>query len=107
MTEGEYWDSSSEFEDEDGEILGEYLIEDPGDLTLIMFPKLEFDLEAELEKYYKILKKCRNKEQIINVLREFYTVISGVTILQNDIQYLQDKAKELEFNIKMLQQQYE
>lgn len=101
MSEEEHWESDSEFEDDD-EIFGEFLIEEPDDITLIMLPRLDFDLEKTLEEYYRVIKKCRNKEQLMNALRHFYAYISGVTSIMNDIQYLQDRAKELEFQISML-----
>lgn len=103
MTEEEYL--QGEFPDDDDDIMEGFLIEEPDDLDLVMLPKLEFDLELELEKYYKMLKSCRNKEQLIQVLRIFYAHISSVVLLQSDIQYLQDRAKELEFNIEVMRQQ--
>jgi hypothetical protein len=109
MTPEEYYkgephdDDEDDFEDDSDEI-GAYLIDEPDDLTLIMMPKLDFDLELTIEQYYKVLKKCKNKDQLKSVLFKFYGHIAGIVSLQNDIQYLQERAKELEFNIKMMQQ---
>lgn len=87
----------------DDEILGDYLIETDDDLTLIMMPKLDIDLDSVDETYYKTFKKCKTKEQFKNVLRKYRSYISTVALLQSDIAYLQDRAKELEYNIHMLQ----
>jgi predicted phage-related endonuclease len=86
--------------------MGVFMIEEPDDLTMIMMPKLDFDSEEIIEEYAKTIKRCKNIEQLKSVLYKFYTHISSIVSLQNDIQYLQDRAKELEFNIKMFQQEH-
>lgn len=91
-------------DDDESEIVYEFMIDEPDDITLVMMPKLEFDLEEYLESYYKQIKKCRNKDQIKSVLRNFYALSSGVATLQTEIDYLQSRAKELEMSIKMMQQ---
>lgn len=91
---------------EDDDILGEFLIEEDTDLTLVMFPNFEFNLEEELEKYYRALKRCRNKEQLMNVLRHFYNHISTTVLLQYEIRHLQERAKDLEVAVKLFQQQF-
>ncbi|GAB6989368.1 hypothetical protein [Paenibacillus pini] len=103
MTEDEYWANEP---NDDNEILYEFLIDEDSDLTLLMLPKYEFDLENTLDSYYKEIKKCRNKDQIIQALRTFYSHIAGVVSLQDNIQYLQDRAKELEFNVQIMQEKY-
>lgn len=100
MTEDEYLEG--EFPEDDDDILEAYLIEEPDDITHVLMPKIEFHLEDELEKYYKFAKQCRKKEDIKQVFRMFYSHITSVTVLQHEIQYLQDRAKELEFNINMM-----
>jgi hypothetical protein len=90
---------------EDDDILGEFLIEaEDDDLTLVMLPKLKFDLEGTLTDYYKLLKKCRTKDQMINVLSRFYAYIYGVAVLETEINYLQDRAKTLEASVMFLGQ---
>jgi len=98
MTENENW-----FSEEDDDVLGEFLIEEPPDIDLILMPKLEIDEDKIIDEYYKKIKKCRNKEQLKSVLKSFYIYISNIAILQSDIQYLQDRAKELEFAIQELE----
>lgn len=93
--------------DDEDEVLGEYLLDEPDDLTLVMLPKLEFNLDDTIESFYKVLKRCKNKTELKSVLYQFYAYISGVVSLQNDIDALQNKAKEIEFNIKVLQGEYE
>jgi len=97
---------NEEWIDEDGEILGSFLIEDEDDIDVIVMPKLNFDLEKELDEWYKRIKRCRNKEQIKEVLRHFFNYATGIATLQLDIQYLQDRAKDIEFNIKMLEREF-
>ena len=97
---------NEEWIDEDGEILGSFLIEDEDDIDVIVMPKLNFDLEKELDEWYKRIKRCRNKEQIKDVLRQFFDYATGIATLQLDIQYLQDRAKEIELNIKMLEREF-
>lgn len=103
MTEDEYF--ASEPSDNDDDIIYEFLIDEPEDLTLLMLPKLKFSIPEEAEKYYKLFKKCRNKAQMIQLLIDFGSTVAQMTLLKSDIQYLQDRAKELEFNVKMLQNQ--
>lgn len=102
MSEEDYLEG--EFPEDDDDIMEVFLIDEPDDLTMVMLPKLDFNLDNELEKYYTYAKGARNKEQLLRVFRMFYAHIVGVTTLQNDVQFLQDKAKELEFNIEMLRQ---
>jgi hypothetical protein len=103
MNEEEYWASDPEDENfDDEEILGMYMIDEPDDLTLVMLPKLNFNLDEELDKWTKELRKCKNKTQLKEGLRNFYVYVSGLTMLQEDIRHLQDKAKELEFNIQSM-----
>ena len=97
---------NEEWIDEDGEILGSFLIEDEDDIDVIVMPKLNFDLEKELDEWYKRIKRCRNKEQIKEVLRQFFNYATSIATLQLDIQYLQDRAKEIELNIKMLEREF-
>jgi len=99
-------DAKDDFYDEDDEILGEFLIEDEqDDLTLILMPKLEYDLEKDLDEYYKMLKRCKTKDEIKEVLRHFYSKIYNIAILQNEIDYLQARAKDLELSIKIMKGQ--
>lgn len=105
MTEEEYWDSDPDRNDDD-EIIGEYLIDEVDDnLTLTMFPKIQYDFETEFEVYYKLLKKCRTKEQMRDVLSGIVSHVSSFAILEHEIDHLQDKAQDLEFKVRMLQQQ--
>lgn len=92
----------NEHEEYDEELPGTFLINEPDDITLIMMPKLDFNLDKTLEEYYEYIKKCKNKNEVIGVLKDFYEYISTVVTLINDIQHLQDRAKELEFNIQLL-----
>lgn len=102
MTEDEYWQTNGDSEDDD-EILGDFLIEEiDDDLTLVMMPKIIYDYEKEFEVYYKLLKKCKNKEQMKDVLSGIISHASAVAVLQHDIKYLQDRAKDLEFSIQLL-----
>lgn len=93
-----------EMEDfEDEEYLGAYMIDEPEDLTLIMMPKLEIDVEKEIDNWAKILRRCKNKAELKEGLIQFYAYVSQIVLLQEEIRQLQTKAKELEFNIKMIQ----
>jgi hypothetical protein len=95
-------DSYDDYDDGD-EILGEFLIDEPPDIDIILMPKFDFDLKQIFEKYYNSLKKCRNKEQIMQVLESFYSYISKAVLLQHEISCLQTRVKELEYNIKLLE----
>ena len=97
MSEEEYL--AGEPDDEDFE---EYLADEEDNLTLLMLPKLEIDEEAEVERFYKRFKLCRNKAQIQTVIREVMAYVSTTTILMHEIDYLQERAKDLECNILML-----
>lgn len=104
MTEDEYYAGEPDDFDEEDEILGEYLIdEENDDLTLIMMPKITFDFEKEFEIYYKMLKKCKSKEQLKDVLSGIISHTSQVAVLQHEIGFLQDRAKDLEFNVQLMQ----
>jgi hypothetical protein len=81
---------------EDDDILGDYLIEEESDITHVLLPKLNIDLERTFDDYYKLLKKCRNKGQILTVLQEFYVYINTISVLSHEIGHLQDRAQELE-----------
>lgn len=102
MSEDEYLENEPNDDDED--IIYEFLIDEPDDLTLIMVPKSDFDLEEEIERYYKQLKKCRSKEQLKDVLRDFYSYIVEVTEIQSEINHLQDRIKSLEIKMNILNQ---
>jgi hypothetical protein len=103
MNEEEYWESEPDDENyNDDESLGVYMIEEPEDIDLIVLPKLNFNLDEELDAWTKQLRKCKNKQQLKEGLRGFYAYVAGVVLLQEDIRHLQDKAKEVEFNIKSM-----
>lgn len=104
LNENEYWESNGDYEDDD-EIIREYLIEEEDDLTLVMLPKLEYDFDKEFEVYYSVLKKCRTKDQMKQALGSIIERVSSFTLLQNDIGYLQERAKELEFRVAVLSQE--
>lgn len=107
MSEEEYWAGEPEDDyDDEEETLGVFMIEEPDDLTLVMLPKIEFDRDEVIEEYVKAARKCKNKDQLRFVFNRFFEHISGTVSLLNDVQHLQDRAKELEFNIQMLQQEY-
>lgn len=103
MTEDEYWDSNEEYEgyDENDDILGDYLIEESDDLTLIMMPKITYDYDKEFEEYYKLLKKCRTKDQMKYILHAVISHATQAAILKHEVEYLQDRAKDFEFNTKI------
>lgn len=94
MSEEEYWESDPEFKDD--EFNDSFLIDEPEDITLIIMPKFEVDEENILEQYAKSLKKCRTLNEAIDVLRSLYTYAQAVSIIQNEIQELQNRAKSLE-----------
>lgn len=102
MNEDEYWASDPEWQDED--IDGDYLIEDytDDDITLVLMPQVKYDFDSEFETYYKMLKKCRNKEQMKNTLREIINHAQYIALLEHESKYLQDRAKDLEFTFKLL-----
>ena len=93
--------------DDKDDILGEYLIEevDDDDITFISMPKIRYDFDEEFDKYYKILKKCRTKEQMRNILGGIINHTSKVAVFEHEINYLQDRAKDLEFNLQIMQQE--
>nr|WP_156736441.1 hypothetical protein [Mycobacterium sp. E3298] len=92
MSEDEYWASEPMDDGDEDEILYEFLIDEPEDLTLVMLPMIDFNLEDALENYYKQLKRCRNKDQIKTVLLRFYSYVVAMTNLQSDIHYLQQRS---------------
>lgn len=95
MIENENW-----YNEEDDDILGDFSLEDVPDIDIILMPKLEIDEEEIIDRYYKKIKRCRNKDQLKAVLKSLYDYASNVAVLQNDIRYLQDRAKELEIYIQ-------
>jgi hypothetical protein len=106
MSEDEYLqgEPDDDFENEDDEIIGDYLIDEPDDdLTLIMMPKIQFDFEVEFDTYYKMLRKCKSKEQMKYVLSEIIQHSSNIILIEHEIKYLQDRAKDFEFNIALMQ----
>jgi hypothetical protein len=104
MSEDEYYNSEPNDDYEDDDILGDYLIEEVSDeLTLVMMPKITFDYDVEFEVFYKLLKKCKNKEQMKMVLDGIISHTSAVAVLQHEIDFLQERAKDLEFNVSMMQ----
>ncbi|MDI3311789.1 MAG: hypothetical protein QJR05_10250 [Thermoanaerobacterium sp.] len=94
-------DLTSDFEDDDGEIIGEFGIEDEDDIMLILMPKIEYDFDTEFESYYKLFKKCRRKEDFKFVLAQIIEHTSKLAILKHEASYLQERAKNLEFEIEM------
>ena len=92
----------NEFNEYDQELPGNFLYEEPDDIDFILMPKLDFDLERTIDDYYKLIKRSKNKEQVKEILREFYEYICNVNTIMNDIKYLQDRAKQLELDIKFL-----
>jgi hypothetical protein len=92
----------NEFNEYDQELPGNFLYEEPDDIDFILMPKLDFDLERTIDDYYKLIKRSKNKEQVKEILREFYEYICNVNTIMNDIKYLQDRVKQLELDIKFL-----
>lgn len=85
--------------EDDDDIMGLYLIDEPQDIDILLFPKIEFDIEQELEEYYKLARQCKNKQELKEVLYQFYLHIAKAVTIQNEIQHLQNRAKMLEYNI--------
>jgi len=90
------------FENEDDDILGEFLIEDVDDIDVIIMPKTKLKKEEVLEDYYQKIKRCKNKKELMNVLDNFYTVVYELAGIEREINYLQVRAKVLEYEIEQL-----
>ena len=67
-----------------------------------MMPKIRFDYDQEFEQFYRVLKKCRTKEQMKNVLASIINQTSAIAVLEHEINYLQDRAKDLELNVQII-----
>src|SRR5690606_4489876 len=95
-------DDTRFFENEDDDILGEFLIEDVDDIDVIIMPKTKLKKEEVLEDYYQKIKRCKNKKELMNVLDNFYTVVYELAGIEREINYLQVRAKVLEYEIEQL-----
>lgn len=95
----DYWE-------DDDDYLGEFMIEEPDDLTMIVMPKLEIDTESMIENYVNLARKCKNKNELRNLFNHFYIHVADMVSLENDIRYLQDRAKEIEFNVEMFKEKF-
>jgi hypothetical protein len=88
--------------DEYEDLPGSFLAEESDDIDFILMPKLNINIDDVIEEYYKSIKECKNKNQVKEVLRDFYQYVCNINTIMNDIQYLQDRAKQLELDVKFL-----
>lgn len=103
MTEDEYNQSDSEFDDE-GEFGDSFLSSEESDdeITMIMIPKLDFNLDLMLKGYLKNLKSCQTTEKAMEILYDLYSQIQIITTVENGIEELQFKAENFESLMKTI-----
>jgi phage tail protein X len=97
--------NNEDFYEEDDDLMIEFLIDETPDIDLLWMPKLDHDIKAFIDKFYKKIKKCRNKDQLTALLYKYYGHIANIAVLQHEIRGLQDKAKGLEINIEIMKQE--
>jgi len=94
---------TNRYSDEEYESYEEDDVEYIDDIDLILMPKMEINVDEWIEYYYNLLKKYKRKKEIKEVLYDFYTRIRLATSIMDRCIDLQNKAKELELEIKLMQ----
>lgn len=94
-------------EEDEGEFSDTFLSaeEADGEISLILIPKLDYDLDEALRSCIKILKRCPTTEIALSVLHELCEQVRIITTIENEVEDIQFKAENLEAMMKQIKKQ--